>query len=205
MSSEALIKSYPWITREFLEAILSRETTSPVSIARFTLQPAIEEGENYSSQLIRVRISYACDDGGADRPTRCESLIIKASLGEKLVRSRNVFAKEIEIFTKIIPAVQLMFRDYGVDCHLGPKYCKHFPIADCRRFFSFFFIWRKLFFNRCYDSSSIDSYLVLSDLIAHNYENMPRQVGLNSGQFRACLCLLSKWHAGSAKLIHEKV
>lgn len=137
MSCEALMKSYPWITREFLEVILNRETASPVSIAQFTLQPAIQEGENYSSQLIRVRLSYACDDGEAERPTRCESLIIKASLGQKLVRSRNVFAKEIEIFTKIIPAVQLMFREYGVDCHLGPKYCIHFPIADCRRFFLF--------------------------------------------------------------------
>lgn len=69
----------------------------------------------------------------------------------------------------------------------------------------FFLIRQKLFFDRCYDSSSIDSYLILSDLIADNYKNIPRQIGLNSGQLKACLRLLSQWHAGSAKLIHEKV
>lgn len=121
MSCEALTKSYPWITSELLEAILNRHTTPPLSITQFTVLPAIPEGENYSSQLLRVRIGHECDDGEADSQTRCESLIIKASLVEKLVRSRNVFAKEIEIFTKIIPAVELKFRDYGADCHLGPK------------------------------------------------------------------------------------
>lgn len=121
MSCEFLMKSYPWITGELLEAILTREATSPVSISQFTIQPAIHEGENYSSQLMRIRIDYECLDGEAVRQNRCESLIIKASLGEKLVRSRNVFAKEIEIFTKIIPAIELKFRDYGVGCHLGPK------------------------------------------------------------------------------------
>lgn len=44
----------------------------------------------------------------------------------------------------------------------------------------------------------------MADLIADNYKNVRRQVGLNDGQLRACLKLLSKWHAGSAKLIHAK-
>lgn len=120
MSKESLLKSYSWITRKFLEVILSREISSPISIIQFTVQPAIQEGENYSSQLIRVRIDFV---EKIDRPTKCKSLIIKASLGEQLVRSRNVFAKEIVIFTQFIPSVEQMFREHGIDFDIGPKYC----------------------------------------------------------------------------------
>lgn len=121
MSSEALAQSYSWITKEFLETILSRETPSPAAISQFTIQPAIGDGENYSSQLLRVHVDYESADEKGDRQRQCKSLIIKASLGDQLVRSRNVFAKEIEIFTKIIPGVEQTFRDYGLDSRLGPK------------------------------------------------------------------------------------
>lgn len=57
-------------------------------------------------------------------------------------------------------------------------------------------------FNRCYDSSSTGSYLILADLVAADYKNVPRQIGLNSGQLKACLKFSSKWHAASVKLIH---
>lgn len=133
MSREELLQSYPWITSDLLASILSREIASPATIIRFTVRPAIEGGENFSSQLIRVRFDYEFNDEKADRTTRTESWIVKASLGEKLLRSRNVFAKEIEIFTKIIPAVERSFRDHGLDIQIGPKYCEKLP--NCRRHF----------------------------------------------------------------------
>lgn len=119
MSSEVLLQSYKWIIKNLFETILSRETQLPVSIVQFTVQPAIEVGENYSSQLIRVQIDYKLNEKKSDSIRK--SLIIKASLGEKLVRSRDVFAKEIEVFTKIIPAIERTFRNYGLIIHLAPK------------------------------------------------------------------------------------
>lgn len=137
MSSESLLKSYSWITREFLEAILSRETTFPISINQFTVQPAIQEGENYSSQLIRVHIDF---QEKVDRPTKCKSLIIKASLGERLVRSRNVFAKEIDIFTQFIPCIEQTFCEHGIDIDIGPKYCIFVQLLSTLFFVFVFFI-----------------------------------------------------------------
>lgn len=120
MSSETVLESYLRITKELLESILCRESSSPASINQINVQSAVEEGENYSSQLLRVRIDYEIDEEPTDRRIRCKSLIIKASLGNKLVRSRNVFVKEIEVFIKIIPAAEQMFHGLGFDIRFAP-------------------------------------------------------------------------------------
>lgn len=197
MSSDLLLQSYPWIDERFLEAILSRETSSHVTINRFELQPAIAEGENFSSQLIRAVIDYEYGDENDDRLSRSQSMIIKASLGEKMVRSRDVFTKEMEIYSKIIPTIERLFRDYSLDVHFGPKYW-------ILRWFSIYSQVIIFILNR-YHGGSADSHLILADLIADSYKNVRRQTGLNYEELKRCLKLLSKWHAGSVKLMHANV
>lgn len=48
------------------------------------------------------------------------SLIMKASLGTRLVRSCNVFEKEIFMFEEIIPKVEKLLRDFGVGTKMAP-------------------------------------------------------------------------------------
>lgn len=125
MSCEIPTNTYPWITEDLLESIVRRDTLSKAIIKQFTVRPATETGENYSSQLLRVRIDYTIDGEGAETSgdqTLCKFYVIKASLGEKLVRSHDVFAKEIQIFTKIIPAFEQLFRNYDIDIRFGPRY-----------------------------------------------------------------------------------
>lgn len=58
---------------------------------------------------------------------------------------------------------------------------------------------------RIHASSLKDSYLILTDLTADNYQNIPRQQGLNGDQLRVCLKLLSRWHAASVKFVGDEV
>lgn len=92
----------------------------------FTIELALKPGENYGSQIVRAHVKYVHGDdvirSKEGSVTECESvsLIMKASLGTRLVRSCNVFEKEIFMFEEIIPKVEKLLRDFGVGTKMAP-------------------------------------------------------------------------------------
>lgn len=99
----------------------------------FAVCPALSAGENYSSQIIRATVSYQLDairsDGNHNDSSSSSSstadeqsktYIIKASLGDKLIRSCDTFAKEIGIFTCVLPKVERLLRDAEIPTKIAP-------------------------------------------------------------------------------------
>lgn len=125
MSSENNLRAeYSWIDFNLLKRILNEECTVK-NINCVDLQPALQNGENYSSFLLRATVKYIVDDSNEMQK---RNFIIKTSLGSQLIRSRDVFAKEIFIYNNIVPRIQNILQSSLIP--LTPKYkihiCLHF-------------------------------------------------------------------------------
>lgn len=128
MSSETTdnyAANYPWISNSFFERILRREhMDNTIVVKDYTLQPALNKGENYASQMLRVRVNYS----SINDPTVVHiSLIVKAALTNNvemaaLTAELGVFRKEIMVFQHIIPEVDRLLRSIGDYSRLSAKY-----------------------------------------------------------------------------------
>lgn len=107
---------YSWLNKMLFERILYR-SGAMIKVEEFDVEPAFGNGENYSSNLIRVNVKYF-DENDIHR----KQFMVKATLGEKLVRSRNVFAKEICIYDEIVPRIESILKAANISIKLTPKY-----------------------------------------------------------------------------------
>lgn len=171
-----------------------------MKIEQFEVHPAVSNGENYSSYLIKAIVKYADKNGN-----QCKQLIIKAALGDKIVRSRNVFAKEIQIYDEIIPRMQHILKMANIPAKLTPKYDYKFwyfmRLLIFMREFSIQAVIRIIY--RYYLGDVRQSYLILEDLTVVNYKNVARSQGLNFNQLRICLKTLAMWHAATIRVLHD--
>lgn len=115
-----MINDIAWLNNDLFEKILSKSDES-IHIKRIDIQPAFGNGENFSSQLMKVNVEYI--EKNVDHSIK---FIIKTTLGEKLVRSRDVFAKEICIYEKIIPHFEVILKSANIQTTLTPKYVPKF-------------------------------------------------------------------------------
>ncbi|XP_031620103.1 uncharacterized protein LOC116338779, partial [Contarinia nasturtii] len=167
MASQEIFRKYSWLNSNLFERALNQDGLTN-KIIRFAILPAFDNGDNYSSCLIRANVEYSNDTG-----THCKQFIIKASLGEQLVRSHDVFAKEICIYDEIVPKMESVLMAASIPMKLTP---------------------------RCYSSDRQQSYLILEDLTLSNYKNVARTQGLNFDQLKQCINALALWHAASVKI-----
>lgn len=128
MSSESTIQfaaEYPWISNAFFERILRREhEDNTIVVKDYTLKSALGKGENYASEMLRVRVNYSSlNDPSIDHI----SLIVKAVMtgnaaDAALAAELQVFHKEIITFQQVIPEVEKLLRSIGDHSRLSAKY-----------------------------------------------------------------------------------
>lgn len=59
MDSDTLSTKYPYITKEYLEDVLRKDQCeSSIRVKDFSVKLALGKGENYSSDILRVKVNY---------------------------------------------------------------------------------------------------------------------------------------------------
>lgn len=119
MNSEAILNKYSWINNELFQSFLDSELAKTV-IESIYVQPALQNGENYSSFLIGAKVNYFNTDD--PKCIHTKPFIIKASLGAQLVRSQDTFAKECFMYTEIIPKIERELRNVNIPTKMAPMY-----------------------------------------------------------------------------------
>lgn len=115
MADQEIVHASFWLSEKLFEKILSKQGEA-VHIKQFHIKSAFCNGENFSSQLMRVFVEYS-----ANNAIHSEKMIIKTTLGEKMVRSRDVFAKEICIYEEIVPQIEKILESANISMKLTPK------------------------------------------------------------------------------------
>lgn len=152
---------------DYFEKILNSIHSAKVSHVNLNIKSAVQDGEQYSNEILRAKLTYLLKN-----VTYQKVFILKKSLGDKVKRSFNVFAKEIYVYDNIIPQVEKYFNQNGIKLKLAPT---------------------------CFDNSVSDSFLLLEDLSINGFANIDRKIGLNRNYLEKSIEVLAKWHIGTTK------
>ncbi|XP_055544366.1 uncharacterized protein LOC129729654 [Wyeomyia smithii] len=175
MGSECVLEKYSFITKEYLEGILQKEQCeSVVSVKEFTVVPALGKGENYSSDILRVKINYVTGSNNH----RTQTYIVKSSLATEgmadLLEQYDVFHREIAVYRNVMPRVERMLATIGYRSKLA-------PLAHVI-------------------SSTVPKHFVFEDLSLHGFRPANRKRGLSYKQLAMVLEKVAKFHAATAVL-----
>lgn len=109
--------TYPWIDNILFEELLRIDfPAAKIVIQSYALRAALANGENYCSQMIRVKVNYSIN-GGESKEI---DFIIKAlpitedGLDEKMANERKeLFYKEIAAYDEVLTKVHGILKGIG--------------------------------------------------------------------------------------------
>ncbi|KRT85149.1 hypothetical protein AMK59_485, partial [Oryctes borbonicus] len=100
-----------WLNKNLIETSLRKYFKDATTrIVTFSCKPAITAGENYTTYVFRISITYF---RGTSSMEQKMSLIVKSmrdGIMEGLVKEMNMFTKEVDMFLSILPK---MTETYG--------------------------------------------------------------------------------------------
>uniref|UniRef100_A0A1Y9H2Y0 CHK kinase-like domain-containing protein n=1 Tax=Anopheles dirus TaxID=7168 RepID=A0A1Y9H2Y0_9DIPT len=181
MSPPKPVEIPEWMTGDFFVDAIAKAcdlSADAFSVEALDVRPATEAGDNFVSIMYRVRVTVLV--GSEDR--RTVPLIVKAlprlGLSEEMIMSLNVFPKETEMYTEILPAFEQLYRGHGAEVTFGPRCLK-----------------------RCSEPTDI---IVMEDLKDRQFEMVNRQTGLDLEHCHTLLRRLAQFHAASAVYYEQR-
>lgn len=114
-------KTFPWVTRDFiLNLINNSENTENIILKSFRCENALLSAENFSSLMIRLTVEYV-----HFKTKKQDVFIIKKALESEefdaICKESALFEKEIEVYTKVLPAVELLLNSIGENGQIAPR------------------------------------------------------------------------------------
>lgn len=169
-----------WLNEIFLQKCLQEKYWSEeISIKSFSAQPATAKGENFLSDIIRVKATYS-RSGDSFCTTKDVSLITKIASKDpnvlECVSSMNIYNKEMDMYENILPKVNGVLRRHS-------EFEKIFPETIC--------------INREYDA------IVFEDLGASGFAISKKKSGYDLDHVKMILIKLAKFNAANAVLEEE--
>lgn len=120
---KTLSELFPWIDQDFVQTLVNRsDFDKSLTVESFRAEKGVRDGKNFSSNTIRlfVNLPRACNQAN-----RLRVYFLKVRLQtEAFVKACEeclYYEKEIEIYTKIIPAVEELLQSINVPEQFAPK------------------------------------------------------------------------------------
>lgn len=122
---ETVRQKFPWITDDLLKRIV-HQPTNLVRIHSVDIRNALEVGENFASDMMRMRIEFDADK--VARSTK--SVIIKAMKSDQsMSKEMGLFRREIAAYALVLPRVEAVLRSIGDKTRFAAKYAN--CMAQC--------------------------------------------------------------------------
>ncbi|XP_061399700.1 uncharacterized protein LOC133335443, partial [Musca vetustissima] len=167
----------PWIETPKFHPLLREIFTNFKEIVNFSVKPAIDPGENYSTVILRITVEVELENA----TTKLISFIMKVppenEIFHKVMKVYNVFEVETAVYQDIVTEFEEMYRNTGLEIKFTAK---------------------------LYNSEVEQPHLLLEDLSVRGFKNMPRHEGLDMEYMKAALKKLAQWHAASAHRVATK-
>ncbi|XP_001648774.2 uncharacterized protein LOC5564428 [Aedes aegypti] len=178
MDSDTLSTKYPYITKEYLEDVLRKDQCeSSIRVKDFSVKLALGKGENYSSDILRVKVNYVTGSNNH----RTQSYIVKSSLVSEgmadMLEEYDVFHREIAVYDNVMPRVEQMLTSIGYTKKLAPT--AHVV------------------------NSSHPKHFVFEDLGLQGFKSADRKQGLSYRQLEMVMEKIAKFHAATAVMFNQ--
>uniref|UniRef100_A0A1I8PQJ6 CHK kinase-like domain-containing protein n=2 Tax=Stomoxys calcitrans TaxID=35570 RepID=A0A1I8PQJ6_STOCA len=175
MTSQSNIPS--WINSTTFEGALRESVGDFKKIQNFNVCNALGPGENYATLMLRVQIEFLLLDDSLST----QSFMLKVPLDNKLYEEEmskwDMFKKEAGMYRDVIPEMEELYRNKGVEVRFGAK---------------------------SYSLPVTKDYILLEDLSRRGFRNIKRQNGLDMQHAKSSLKMLAQWHAASAVRVAQK-
>jgi len=104
-----LTSSASWLNKTFLQTVLSaRYSTSPQHITKYEVKPAVGKGDNYTSDLYRVKVHTA--NGHVFHWIIKRQLSKDEELG-KILRKSTAFLRETHMYSTTVVKLASILQD----------------------------------------------------------------------------------------------
>ena len=112
-----------WLNVNYFDNILAKKFKQNYKIINMKTNLATAKGENFVSIMLRTNLDVQLAD---NEKIINLSYIVKAlpdvGITEDIIKDFNVFPKEIEMYSKIIPGFEALLHEVGDEITFGPKY-----------------------------------------------------------------------------------
>lgn len=162
-------KSIPdWLNKDFFQkALTNKYKSSDIKISDFSIVSISGNGENYCSNMFKIELKFELSGKHI-----IENVVIKTEPSNEMVTMMEFFPKEMEMYERIIPAFEKLFKEVGEIVQFAP--------------------------NCIATGSEPIEYLLMEDLTKQNFRCEDRLTGLDMIHMEAILEKLAKFHAASA-------
>ncbi|XP_018804371.1 PREDICTED: uncharacterized protein LOC108978500 [Bactrocera latifrons] len=167
-----------WLKAELFADLLQQNVPNFKRITNFIAEIWEGAGENYGNVLASVNLDAELEDGKIQNFSYVIKLPID-SVQEFMANYHNIIDTENAIYKDVIPEIEQMYRDAGVDLKFGTKY---------------------------FDLKTPSKYgvVLMEDLRPHGFKNVNRLEGFDVEHTKAALKKLAQWHAASAVRVETK-
>ncbi|XP_068155225.1 uncharacterized protein [Drosophila tropicalis] len=163
-----------WLKAEIFTELLETNVAEYLKTKSFKVNAGTTAGENYQTLMLRIEIEVELKDGSI-KPI---SYMIKLPHQRELFQRSNIFDTECNIYENIIPELEKLYHDVGVDIKFGPRYYKL--------------------------KEAVGNYVLLEDLRPQNFKNVNRLEGLDQKHTENVLEKMAQWHAASVVRVANK-
>ncbi|XP_013107736.2 uncharacterized protein LOC106087291 [Stomoxys calcitrans] len=161
-----------WVNEDNFKPLLLSLYPNLEKIISFSAKPALAAGENYATTTLRIKIAIQLQDSNIVE--LCYILKVAPDNEAHVEMHKNFFKVENTVYDQVIPEMEEMYSQAGLNIHFAPKVYKLGPRAT-----SF-------------------HHILLEDLNERNYKNACRLDGLDMEHTKAVLRKLAQFHAASA-------
>lgn len=110
-----------WITEDFLRDLLAEyEKSDQIKIIEKIVSPAVGLGNNYLSTLNRVAVKFSQNGSGEKEKNLIIKQFPRAALAQKFLRELGFFDKEVMMYSRILPEMNEILREYTQDAFIAP-------------------------------------------------------------------------------------
>lgn len=170
----------PWVNKDNFKKLLLKSHPSIKDISAFEARPALAAGENYATLMLRVKGTATYDDNTSQDFSFMLKVPHDTNQMKEMMQAMNFFITENTVYTEVIPELEDMYRQAGVEVSFGPKACR----LDL-------------------DDPNIH-YVLMSDLSVDGFKNVNRLECLNMEHTLCVLRKMAQFHAATACRVAKK-
>lgn len=119
-----ILELFPWITSSFVEhLIVKSENIENVTLTSFNAKKAFDKGEGFTSNIVALSTVFKKPTGGGEmQRSYLLKIAIQTDLYLKIADEIHTYDKEIEVYSKILPAITSILKERDTASQIGPRF-----------------------------------------------------------------------------------
>ncbi|SPP90193.1 uncharacterized protein LOC117591704 [Drosophila guanche] len=166
-----------WVKPEIFQDILKLQVKNYKETKSLRASAGVAKGENYATIMLRVELDVETEDKSQVTKAYMLKIAHDSDAYRKILEKSNIFDTERGMYLKIVPEMEKMYRDVGLEVKFGAQ---------------------------SYEIPTNENYVLLEDLKPQGFKNVDRLQGLDQVHTESALRKFAQWHAASAVRVDTK-